>query len=59
MELLVKIVNDIKLQTFFTKSSVLDVSEVLSSPLTTINQMFFTNNKRAILRFFGMLTVTT
>ena len=44
MKLLVTIFNDFKLQT------ILDVSRVLSSPLTTINQMF--PNKRAISRFF-------
>ena len=41
MELLVKIVNDFKLQTNFAKRSILDVSQVLSSPLTAINQTFF------------------
>ena len=30
----------------------LDVSQVLSSPLFTIDQTFFMNNKRAISRFF-------
>ena len=33
------------------------VSQVLSSPLTTINQKLFTNNKRAISRFFGTVTL--
>ena len=35
------------------------MSQVLSSPLTTINQMFLTNNKRAISRFFGTVALTT
>ena len=35
------------------------LSQVLSSPLTTINQMFLTNNKRAISRFFGMVALNT
>ena len=58
MELLVKIVIDFKLQTIFTKRSILDVSQVLSSPLTTINQTFFSNSKTAISRFFVMMTLT-
>ena len=48
MELLVKIVIDFKLQALFAKSFILDVSQVLRLPLTAINQMFFTKNKRAI-----------
>ena len=59
MELPVKIVNDFKLQFIFAKRSVLDVLQVLSSLLTTINQTLFTKNKRAILRFFGTFTLTT
>ena len=58
MELLVKIVNEFKLYTSFAKRSTLDVPQVLSSPLTTIYQMFFTNNKRAMSRFFGAVTLT-
>ena len=59
MEHLVKIVIDFKLQTIYANRSILDVPQVLSSPLTTINQMFFTNNKRAISRFFGTVSLTT
>ena len=35
------------------------LSQVQSSPLTTINQMFLTNNKRAVKRFFGMVALNT
>ena len=59
MELLVKVVNDFKLKTIFAKSSILDASQVLSLPLTTLNQMFLTNNKRAISRFYGTVALTT
>ena len=38
---------------------ILDVSQVLSSPLTTINQIILTNNKSAISRFFGTIVLTT
>ena len=48
MELLVKIVIDFKLKAIFAKRLILDVSQVLRLPLTTINQMFLTKNKRAI-----------
>ena len=58
MELFVNFVIDFKLQTIFAKRFILDVSQVLSSSLTTINQTFRTNNKRAISRFFGKLTLT-
>ena len=34
MGLLVKVVNDFNLQAIFSKQSILDVSQVLSSPLT-------------------------
>ena len=44
MELSVNIVIAFKLQTIFTERSRLDVSQVLSLPLTTL----FSNNKRAI-----------
>ena len=57
--LLVKSVNNYKLKTIFAKRSILDVSQVLSLPLTTINQTFLTNNKRAKLRFFETMTLTT
>ena len=40
MELLVKIVN-FKQQTVFAKISILDVSQVLSSPLTTFFTFFY------------------
>ena len=59
MELLVNIVNNFKLQTIFAKSSISDVSQVLSFPLTAINQMFLTNNKTAISRSSGTVTLTT
>ena len=58
-ELLVKIANDFELQTTVAKRSILDVSLVLSSPLTTKNQTFLTNNKRAISRFFGTVALPT
>ena len=45
MELLVKIVNNFKLKTIFAKSLILDVPQVLSSPLTTINQTFLMKTK--------------
>ena len=41
MELLVKIVDDFKLEIIFAERSILDVSQVLSSPLLTINQMLY------------------
>ena len=44
---------------FRKKITILDVSQVLSSPLPTINQMFLTNNRRAISRFLGMVALTT
>ena len=60
MKLIVKVVNDFKVQTIFAKRSILDVSQVLSFPsLTAINQTFFTNNKCAISRLFGTVTLTT
>ena len=40
MELLARIVNDFKLYTIFAKSTILVVSQVLSSPLTTMNKCF-------------------
>ena len=59
MELFVNIIIDFKLQTIFAKRSILDVPKVLSSPLTTTNQTFFTNNKNAISALFGTVTLTT
>ena len=59
IELLVKIINDFKLSTIFAKSSISDMSQNLSLPLTTISQTFFTNNKRALSRFFGTVIPTT
>ena len=53
MELLVKIVNDFKLLAIFAKRSILDVSQVLNLPLTTINQTFFTNSKSYIMVFWN------
>ena len=46
MELLAKIVNDcINYKLFSQKSTILDVSQVLSSPLTTINKCFLQTTK--------------
>ena len=59
MELFVNIIINFKLQTIFAKRSILDVPNVLSLPLTTTNQMFFTNNKNAISALFGTVTLTT
>ena len=59
MELLLKIFNDFKLYANFAKSYILDVSLVLSSPLTTINQTFLSNNKIAISRFSRRVALTT
>ena len=59
IELFVSIVIEFKLQTVFTKRSILDLSQVLNSSLTTINQTFFTNNKRTISQFFGMVNLTS
>ena len=39
-------------------SAILEVSQVLSSSLTTLNQMFLTNNKRALSRFCGTVALT-
>ena len=62
MELLVKIVNNFKLQTIFAKSLILDVPQVLSSPLTTINQTFLMKTKELyhqsyIKRYMFFVTV--
>ena len=59
MGLLLKIVKNFKLSTVFTKTSILGVSQLLSSSLTAINQTFLTNNKRAISRAFGALARIT
>ena len=59
MELHVKIIKDFKLRTIFAKRSILNVSQVLSSPLTTIIETFFRNNKSAMSRFSGTLLLTT
>ena len=59
MELLVINVNDFKLSITFAKSSISDLSQVLSSPLATINQVFLTTNKRATSWFFGTVSLTT
>ena len=50
---------DFKPQTIFAKRSTLDVSQVLSLPLTTINQMFLINIRRAISWLFGSVTLTS
>ena len=61
MELLVQIFNNFKQQTIFAKRSIIDVSQVLSSSLTTFLRFstFFTYNKRTRSRFFGTVTPTT
>ena len=59
IELIVKIINDFKLQIIFGKRSILYMSQVLSLPLPTINQTFLMNNKRAIPRFFGTMALCT
>ena len=41
MKLLVKIVNDLKQESIFAKRSILDVSQVLSLPLTTFFTFFY------------------
>ena len=57
MKIFTEIVNDFKL--FLQKRSILDVSQVLSSALTALNQTFFTSNKRTTSRFFGTVSFTT
>ena len=52
MEFLFKLVHNFKLYTILVKSSILDVPQVLTSSLTTINQTFITNNKSVISQFF-------
>ena len=52
MELLVNIVIDLKLQTIFEKGSILDVSQALRSPLTTINQTFFKKQQKGYITVF-------
>ena len=52
MELLVKIVNQFKLSTVFTKISVLDVSQLLSSPLAKINQKFSCEQQKSYITVF-------
>ena len=59
MELVVKIFSDFKLLIIFAKKSILDVSQVPSSPEATINQTFLTHNKRAISRLFGTMAFST
>ena len=49
---LVKIMNECKLQPIFAKRFILDVSQVLSLPLTTINQAFSWTAKELYHRFF-------
>ena len=58
MELLVEILNHFKVEIISAKRLILDVSQVLSSPLTTINYTFLTNNKKVISRFFGIVALT-
>ena len=57
--LFVSIVIEFKLPTIFIKRPILDLSQVLNSSLATINQTFFTNNKRTISRFFAMVSLTS
>ena len=45
IELLVKIINDFKLSTIFAKSSISDMSQDLSLPLTTIIKRFLRTTK--------------
>ena len=52
MELLAKIVNDFNLQTIFAKSSILDVSQVLTLPLITINETFFYEQQKNYITAF-------
>ena len=59
MEPLIKLFTTLNCKVFSEKSTILDVSQVLNSPLTTINQMFLTNNKRAISQFFETVVITT
>ena len=59
MELFAKLLTTLNFKLFSRKSIILDVSEVLSSSLSTINQMFLTENKRVISRFFGTVALTT
>ena len=59
VKLLVKIVVNFEMQTIFSKRPILNVSQLLSTPLTTINETFFMKNKRATSQFFGTVTLTT
>ena len=52
MELIVKIIIDFQLQSIFAKTTVLDVSQALSSPLTTINQTFFYKQQESYIAVF-------
>ena len=51
-EHLLKTVDDFKLYTIFEKRSILDVSQVLSSPLTIINQTFFYKKQKSYITVF-------
>ena len=57
MKIFTEIINDFKL--FLQKRFILGVSQVLISPLTALNQTFFTSNKRTTSRFFGTVSFTT
>ena len=59
MELFAKLLTALNCKLFSRKSTILDVSKVLSSSLSTINQTFLTKNKRVISRFFGTVALTT
>ena len=60
MEPLVKIVNDFKHETIFVKGSISDVSQVLSSPLTTFFMFFyvFYEQQKNYITVFGTVTAT-
>ena len=60
-----KLLTTLNCKLFLRKSTILDVSQVPSSPtintttiLVTINQIILRNNKRAISRFFGTIALT-
>ena len=59
MELLVKIVNDFKLQSIFAKKHHFRCVTVSEFASDCNKSMFLTSKKRAISRFFGMVAVIT
>ena len=57
---LLKLLTTLNCKLFLRKTIILDVSQVLSlPPLTTRNQMFLADNKRAIPWFCGTVALTT